>query len=263
MRYYQRMTGVSGATGATLDLLPEDVALGDIPDWAILIDPSYTAGVSTDRVYNRVTNTPLVNVDAETDNARPLPMGAFANGQRAFAPATGSLLSIKSPVAINPRQHTFFSVMNHGESGNNLRHIAAPLSAHAAASPGLSPRYGVRRDVSSLRIWPRGTSDDNGPYRLNAAVAPALAGRTALLAWTFSTEKGFTARVNGVQVGANPDDRAPLTSGFGAGQWRMFSFMTGLVGMSGLINRDLSAVANARYLFSLEAFLMQKYGIST
>lgn len=42
----------------------------------------------------------------------------------------------------------------------------------------------------------------------------------------------------------------------------MFSFRTRLVGMNGLINRNLSAVANARYLFSLEAFLMQKQGIA-
>ena len=109
-------------------------------------------------------------------------LGAFANGERVFAPATGSLLSIKSPVLINLRQHTFFLVMNHGKSGDNLRHIAAPLSAHAAASPGFSPRYGLRRDVSSLHIWLRGTSDDNRPYHLNAAVAPTLAGRTALRA---------------------------------------------------------------------------------
>lgn len=64
--------------------------------------------------------------------------------------------------------------------------------------------------------------------------------------------------MNGVQVGVP----RPPTSGFGAGQWRMFSFRTRLVGMNGLINRNLSAVANARYLFSLEAFLMQKQGIA-
>lgn len=79
--------------------------------------------------------------------------------------------------------------------------------------------------------------------------------------WSFSIERGLTIRRNGLEVGRNDTDRRRLTAGYAANQWRMFSFMRGLFGMSGLINRDLAALENWSHLTSLETFLMQKYAV--
>lgn len=261
-RFYQKITGLENVSGPAVGLLPEDEALGYIPDWALLLDPAYLVGTGTSGgLYNRVDNARLTNRAGETGAAAAVPVGVMpGSGLPAFAPSASAVMSITSPVAINRDRWTFFTVGQY-EASSNSQQLAVALEANVADAAGINPRVGVTMVANEAAVWTYGAYGDQSDRRRIGSGALPLTGRVNLLLWTFSIDRGLTIRANGTEVKRAANDKRPLTAGYLASQWRLMSLMRGKFGMTGLINRDLTSLENAAHLVALEQFLMQRYGV--
>lgn len=262
-RFYQKITGLANVSGPSVGLLPEDEALGYIPDWALFLDPDYLVGTGAGGgLYNRVDNARLTNRASETGAAAAVPVGVLpGSGLPAFAPSSSAVMSITSPVPINRDRWTFFTVGQYETSGNS-QHLAVSMEANVAADPGINPRVGATPSANELVVWTYGAYGDQSERRRIGSGALLLTSRVSLLLWSFSIERGLTLRANGAEVKRAANDRRPLTAGYLANQWRLFAFMRGKFGMTGLINRDLTSPENAAHLASLEGFMMQRYSLT-
>lgn len=261
MRNALILPGVQNPSGLPFEFSPEDLYLGRIPDLAVLIDPAVRVRSNASRVYNRRSNTVLQNRAGDTVEPRDIPFGAFPNGQPAFAPTSTTTMSLTMPVAINRNAFTLFGVMRQPSVGSPQRSLAASLPGFTALTPSYNLRVGYENSPGRMVFWRRGAAGSDSS-RLGYAPDPTINERVVLSVFSFSTARGITIRLNGSQVAFEGSDREPLAAGYGANEWRMFDRMNGLIGISGLVNRDLTRVENAAWLAGLEAGLMQKYGIA-
>lgn len=260
MRNALILPGVQNPSGLPFEFSPEDLYLGRIPDLAVLIDPAVRVRSNASRVYNRRTNTVLQNRAGDTTEARDIPVGAFPNGEIGFLPTSTTALSVTMPVAINRNAFTFFGVMRQPAVGSPQRSLAASLPSFTAQSPAYNLRVGFENSPQRMVFWRRGASGSDSS-RLSHTPSVSINERVVLSVFSFSTARGITIRLNGAQVAYEPNDREPLAAGYGANEWRMFDRMNGLIGVSGLVNRDLTRVENAGWLAGMETFLMEKYSI--
>lgn len=126
-----------------------------------------------------------------------------------------------------------------------------------AASGGLSLRAGLNVGASRATIY-AGTAT----VRLGYTLAQSFLNRTTFLMFTFSTRDGLRIFENGNEVAAAPDDKRPLTHGFGANEWLMWRENFGLLGMSGMLSIDLGWAEHRAYRRQMSEFMAAKYGIS-
>ncbi|WP_423277693.1 hypothetical protein [Enterovirga sp. CN4-39] len=220
--------------------------MAGIPGWSIFLDPAYLSGGAL--INRALPNNVTQNLDAAQTPA------TFSNDAPALSMT--SARRVQPNTAVDPNVWTFFWVIN-GSTPTSLMDLAGSVTP--ATSPNLSLKIGISSDGARTGIYPN-----------TATVTPRLAytpgsnlfGRTALLMYTFSTRDGLRIYENGNLVATDASDKTPLTSGYTAGQWRLFTNARGLIGMTGHLNIDLSWPEYAAQRVAMETFLKAKYGIT-
>ena len=235
----------------------DERALASIPDLFFWLQPGAQfendAGQFRERVNGRLL-TPVT-----TDY--PWTHGSFSNG----APSLDAPLDRRSNYSVADGEEfaadrwTVAAVVNLSSAGT--------VSDELIAYPG-TPSTGVINvrlgfDTSRNMVLREGQSSS---LRLSLAGTDWI-DQACLVMATFSVENGIAFYVNGVRSAEAVADKRPLTDG---------AFRLGVQGTTGastnafsgklghvlLLNRDLSAPANAGYRQSLESILMSHYGIS-
>ena len=257
MKRYQKLADIKvESTGQTLELMPEDTAMGHIPGWRALLDPDYRQG---NNVFNRARHPELA---AYTASSSGINLNTFPNGETAFNPIDGKFCSFDPNVAINNDAWSIFavaSITDHpsGGTSNNIVSVKSTLSD----PEDVSPRFGFREGGGSLAVWQNGRSSDTSAQvrRITYSAPVNYVGRVAFVMATFSTRDGLKLFSDGELVASAPDDKRPFTTGFAAGQWEFMSFTRGLWGMVGLLDVDLGWPEHAGYRRSVDRFLVSKY----
>lgn len=251
---YKKLPGKLAPQGAPgIVTTPEGLAMGHIPGWAMLIDPGYLHGPRD--LINRALPRNLA-----TNPANDIPIDAFANGQPAVRPVTGQAMRVNTDVSINPDMWSIFTVARYVENNTGAKGLL--INSSSEQSGVIAPQIGFSQGGSNAIIWENSMSTAGQPQRLNVEVGLAARTQPALIMFTFSVREGLRTFVDGVQVGAAPDDKRPLKLGYQAGEWEMFRFLRSLWGMTGLLNIGLGWPEHAGYRHAIERFLMTKYGLA-
>lgn len=257
MYQYLKIPGlVVGDAAPAADLLPEDIAMGHIPDWLCLFDPEYA---SDGGAYDRARPPVLAEVDSSPNHG--IPRSVFPNGQPAFNPTSSAFTSWNADVAFPRDAWTVFAVVRTASgSTGSAQFFVGPKQASPESSP--IPAVGLSQDNAHFRVWAHGSAVPAGAARIGYTPSVGFLNRTALLMATFSIRDGLRLFENGVQVAANAADKAPIAATYAPGEWNFLRFTRGLYGMTGVLSRDLGQAENAPYRKAIETFLLTKYGIA-
>lgn len=234
---------IPGATNMpSIQRSESGLAFGGIEDWSILHDP---ASVSEGRINNLARRGQrAANVGAAPD------LGTIA-GQPALA-FGGSARPYFGVVDINPTAWTVWAVV--GQTQALAGQIVAPNNAAAVGQHFL--RITFNAGLTEVRVTTEG-----GAVRL--AYAKAFLNTVSFLMFTFSVRDGLRIFDGGQLVAAAPNNVAPLTGQFGAGQWRWWeAYRNGQAGVHGLLSVDLGQPERAAQRRAIERFIMPKYGIA-
>lgn len=247
MKSIIEMPGVSLPTPSNLPPVsrsPEGIAMAHIPGWSLFADPKY---VKNGRVRNRAAPRSLTSTSGTL---------AFTtlNGEQ-MIDTTAAEARLTGLPAIDPTSWTVFSVFRPIELTGPSYDVARSITD--APVGGLSMRVGLNAGAARITIY-------EGTSAIRLAYTPPINfnNRLALLMYTFSVRDGLKIFENGELVATAPDDKRPLTQGYGAGQWQMYRLNRGLIGMGGHLHTDLGAPENDGYRRQIEQFLMEKYGIA-
>lgn len=258
MRRYQKAQGVSIPGGRKVILTPEGVAMGYIPDaWNTLMGPEF---MRDNKIINRALPGENKRGVAQ-DNYDPgaYSFSSFPNGVLAFDYVRDpeDILRSLTSADINPDRWTVFVVQRPDAAPGRTRELLRTIDG----TPGgeFSPRVGINSANERASIY---NSSSDSTLRLGYTPPVSYDNRTVLLMFTFSIERGLAIFENGELGASAPNDTQPFTFGYGAGEVGWNRQMAGLVGMTGLLDIDLSAPENTGYRKSIENFLMDKYGIS-
>lgn len=229
-------------------LTPEGKAMGGVPGWNTMIDPAYLVSGSP---LNRASGQ-LALVDGEAT------VGSFSNGEPAFT-YSGASYEIKPQNAISGSEWTLFSVLDLSLTSGSFNLIIPTITVDGVSQIGL--RAAVIGSTGNLFVYPG--SGNNDP-RLSTE-GGLFNNRLTLVMITFSITAGLAIWSDGNLIATAPTDKRPLTAGISSDQWSLFrrnQVDSGRVGMTGILNTDMSLPENAGYRRAIERFLMTKYGIS-
>lgn len=232
---------------------PEGVAMGNIPGWAMLADPDYVSDAEQ-WVRNRARPNSKGPVNAGT-----LRLGEFDNGATALNPIIGDNFTYQSTVEINPNEWSAFVVVQPTASSG------APMAPMRATqtTDELCLRLGIpASNLDEFIVYESTDPDLSNPRR--ASYTANFSDRTtpALMMACFSVGRGITLYDNGLQVVRVEDDKRPLQAGLsGENNITCLDYYRGKMGLSGMLNIDLSKADNYGYRRSIERFVMNKYGI--
>lgn len=252
--FYHKIPGlkIDNANGLpTVQQTAEGAAMRGVPDWAAYVDPAYRSG-------NLVRNRARADGAAMQLASPVTPVMTTLAGRPAFN-LDAQHLRIIANGALKPNAWTIFAVMNFGTTAGDPQIIA--MSRTVVSSPDMSLRVGVSNSGHAVYVWSRGAFGSGQPIRQQRELAQSLAGRTALVMFTGGAS-GIHAYVNGQEVITAPEDTAPLSAGYAAGDWEFFRGCRGIVGEAGGLGIDLGARENTHFRKAIEQFLIARYSIT-
>lgn len=249
MRKVLKLDGVSlpgATTKPVVELTEMDRAMAHIPGWEAFFDPEF---IVDGNARNMALPDNITQNNGTANTATTMP----GSGAPAFD--LDGARQIRPSIPFPTSAWTVFVVMRLTQSGL-AQHIVG--AASPPDSPDISPEMGVDGAANNARIWERGIQGQ----RLSWTPSEGYAGRTALVMFTGSTRDGLRLFEDGDLVADEPEETAPIDSGFLPGEWRFFNGCRGLIGNLGLLSVDLGWPEHAGYRRSIERFLMDKYEIS-
>ncbi|MEG1203439.1 MAG: hypothetical protein RSD82_14850 [Comamonas sp.] len=254
---YEKLQGVKlpAVGGPSIVVTPEGKAMGHIPGWKALIDPSYLVDTGT---RNRaLPSNILKGLDALT-------YGAFG-GNTAFTLPPRSRSN--GPIArfdMNPSAWTWFCVVkNEMVTPGGASYLLSPISSIVG---GILP-YIVLRTAGQVSVASE-LPQVSTVYRVSADTAALSGSPASLIMVTFSTSEGIKMFKNGALVAENKADKNALTDGYQSGNLQVMpagaTRASGslLLGLQGLLDIDLGAAENAGYRRIIERFILAKYSIT-
>lgn len=254
---YEKLQGVKlpAAGGPSIVVTPEGKAMGHIPGWKALIDPSYPVDTGT---RNRaLPSNILKGLDALTYGA--------LGGNTAFT--LPSRLRSNGPIArfdMNPTEWTWFCVLkNEMVSPAGPSYLLSPISSIVG---GILPCI-VLRTSGQLSVASE-LPQVSTVYRVSADTAVPSGSPASLMMVTFSTTEGIKMFKNGSLVAENKSDKNALTDGYQSGNLQIMTAGSTsgagnlLLGLQGILDIDLGAAENSGYRRIVERFVMSKYGIA-
>lgn len=256
---FQTTQGVNfpGATGLpTITRTPEGRAMGAVPGWAMLLDPSY--GTEQAGLRNRAKRAAMAGHSALGPSAISLALAsANMGGQDAvYIPDDGGA-RLQPNVAFNPDAWTFFAVMKPRARPSSFLGMAWSVDG----ATGRAPKIGLTADATRFQVW-ENTDPANSATRISYNAGSPLTGIPRLFMATFSTREGMRLYLDGTEVARAPGANLPFSRGAGAGQWEVFYAGRGWFGMTGLLDIDLGWAEHAGHRRAIAGFLRQKYGLS-
>ncbi|MGO3056994.1 MAG: hypothetical protein ACTID3_08690 [Halomonas sp.] len=251
--------GVSANSAAlpVIQRTPEGEAMGAIPQWNTLIDPLYI-GIPSDITPERTALDRAAGVMMEATRSQS-PHIPYVSDMLMQC-IDGTYLQMRGEVDINPNEWTVFATIRPVVENRPRNFIV--LSDPANSTDGISLSISYSAQTGDIVVYEYDTNESGQPQRLLVNAGLTDTQKTSLVMVTFSTTHGLKVFVDGVLLGAAPDDKRPLTRGYSAGQYNYFRLFRGAFGMSGSLNLDLGAPVNTSYRRAIERFLMTKYGIS-
>lgn len=263
IRYEQTDLSIPNSELGTLQVTPEGRALGAIPGWALLVDPSYKAPTGYGYRNRALPKNFLLGPQAYEDRQ-------FDNGAPAFSSnGFNSAGMASSDFALNPDEFSIFLVLKRrATSASVASYLVRPVTNPVEGETGLFIFAATNNAIALHDTTPA------APYNYRIPLAGAMgplagASDSVLCMFTFSTELGTAGYVNGIKVAGDPNDKRPLSPGmFEAGRLRFYQqtstdVPTGPVtyGMHGALNVDLSKPEHEGDRFRIEEFLKAKYAI--
>ncbi len=263
IRYEQTGLSVPNSELGTLQVTPEGYALGAIPGWAMLVDPSYKAPTGNGYRNRALPRNFLLAPQAYEDRQ-------FDNGAPAFSSnGFNSASMASSDFALNPDEFSIFLVLKRrATNAGVVSYLVRPVTNPVEGETGLLIFATSSNAIALHDKIPAAPFNYRIP--LNGAMGPlAGASDSVLCMFTFSTELGTAGYINGRKVFSNPDDKTPLSpSMFEAGRLRFYhqtstDVPTGPVtyGMHGALSVDLSRKQHEADRYRIEEFLKTKYAI--
>jgi hypothetical protein len=242
-------------TGSTIAPRPADTialsqAVSGIPSHVGLYDPSRLRGYG---LRNRMALasgivTPGVNMPT---------IGTIGGRAAVVTPEGTTVQRLLGDVAVNPNAWTVYAVIQIAGNASGVRDIVRPETVDTVNLPLLRLGISTGNVLQVMRNTGAGV-------RLAAPSALPL-GQPVMVVATFSTDRGLSLRVNGVEVVRNEGDVTPLHSQFAAGQYHWTRQLLGstemLFGIFGVVNADLSDGDNVGALIRLERGLMEWHGM--
>lgn len=252
---YQKIQGVSLSDDTGLAKIPvsdEGRAMGSVPGWQVLFDPSYA---ENGRIRNRAQPS-----DNHPADSGPITIGDMS-GQAIFDQELDGVIARHSLGAVNPNAWSVFWCGKF-DAVSNVPRIVAPQVDDFNEETDFVLNVGFTDNGSEIFVN-QNSQFNNNPVRLGYAPPSIFSDRTefSLLMATFSTTGGLKIYDGGELVASDPTDTTPLNGALDPGAFRWWRFMRGQWGMSGLLNIDLGATENTGHRRAIEKFLMAKYGI--
>lgn len=228
-------------------------AIGNIPDWNVLIDPGFIDPV-TPSILNRARGNNFELVRRDSTTPPTIDSDEYGN---LILNASENWIQGVSEAFINPDRWTFFFVAKGTDSGS-IRNfvISDPESENI---PGLRIAYSAGGDII---VYDQAIDTSGIPIRLLAPYDFTTREDFSLIVVSFSVEHGLKIMINGSIAAENPDDKQPLHPSVNDGDAYYFRLFYGQMGVCGQLNIDLGAPENSGYRRMLERYLMNKYGIS-
>lgn len=260
MRNHQIIKGVrvKNATGlSSIDIKPEDTAIGNVPGWNTLLDPDYVFP-DGQRVLNRVNQGQYAtSLSGSGSGIDGINTGTMASGETGFESGSGTsdLLGINMPTAWNPTAWTFFAVCEF-ENSQNVQYLVR--SDEEVDAGEFQPVISIDEGGEAIRVW---DSYRRG-FRLSADNPGIVQYVPFLVMVTFSVDLGLKIWKDGEIIASDATATEPLTTDYQAGEWAVLRNCRKRFGYVGLLDVDLSVEKMLGDRRALERFLMQKYGIS-
>lgn len=252
---YQKIQGVNLSDETGLSKIPvsdEGRAMGSVPGWQVLFDPSYAGD---GRIRNRAQPS-----DNETHDSGPMTIGE-RDGQDVFDQESDGVIARHTKGAVNPSAWSVFWC-GKMDAVSNVPRIVAPQNDDFNEESDFVLNVGFTNTGGRLFIGQQSRFNNN-PERLSYSPSGAFASREefSLLMATFSTTEGLKIYDGGELVASDSSDTTALNGALEPGAFRWWRFMRGQWGMTGLLNIDLGAPENTGHRRAIERFLMDKYGI--
>lgn len=257
MRNHQIIKGVhvKNSTGLpSINIKPEDTAIGNVPGWNTLLDPDYVFP-DKQRVLNRV-NQGQYATSRSGGGIDGINTGTMASGETGFESGSESsdLLGIDMPTAWNPTAWTFFAVCEF-ENSQGVQFLVRDSVGVDAGE--FAPNISFNAVGDSIRVW---NNRDEG-FRLSATNPGIVQFVPFLVMVTFSVDLGLKIWKDGEIIASDPTATEPLTAGYQAGEWSVLRNCRKRFGYVGLLDVDLSAEKMSGDRRALERFVMNKYDI--
>lgn len=260
MRNHQIIKGVrvKNSTGLpSIDIKPEDTAIGNVPGWNTLLDPDYVFP-DKQRVLNRV-NQGQYATSRSGGGIDGINTGTMTSGETGFESGSESsdLLGIDMPTAWNPTAWTFFAVCEF-KASEQIQYLVR--STEEADAGEFSPAISFNVVGDAIRVWDR-YAREFGEFRLSATNPEIVQYVPFLVMVTFSVDLGLKIWKDGEILASDPTATEPLTTGYQAGEWSVLRNCRKRFGYVGLLDVDLSAEKLSGDRRALERFVMDKYDI--
>lgn len=257
MRNHQIIKGVhvKNSTGlSSININPEDTAIGNVPGWNTLLDPDYVFP-DKQRVLNRV-NQGQYATSRSSGGVSSINTAPMTSGETGFESGSESsdLLGIDGPTAWNPTAWTFFAVCEF-ENSQVAQYLVR--STERADEGEFQPTITLNALGEAINVWDR----RNRVTRLSATDPGIVEYVPFLVMVTFSVDLGLKIWKDGEILASDPNATEPLTAGYQAGEWAIFRNCRKRFGYVGLLDVDLSAEKMSGDRRALERFLMDKYDI--
>ncbi len=263
IRYEQTGLSVPNSELGTLQVTTEGRALGAIPSWKLLVDPSYKSPTGHGYRNRALPKNFLLGPQAYEDRQ-------FNNGAPAFSSnGFNSASMASSDFDLNPNEFSIFLVLKRrATSAGVVSYLVRPVTNPVEGETGLFIFATSNNAIALHDKIPAAPFAYRIP--LNGAMGPlAGASDSVLCMFTFSVELGTTGYINGLKVFSNPADKTSLSPNmFEAGRLRFYhqtstDVPTGPVtyGMHGALNIDLSKREHEGDRYRIEEFMRAKYGI--
>lgn len=257
MRNHQIIKGVhvKNSTGLpSININPEDTAIGNVPGWNTLLDPDYVFP-DGQRVLNRV-NKGEYATSRSSGSIDGINTGTMTSGETGFESGSESsdLLGIDMPTAWNPTAWTFFAVCEF----ENSQIVQFLVRDNAGVDVGeFAPVISFNAVGDAIRVWDR----RDGGFRLSADNPGIVQYVPFLVMVTFSVDLGLKIWKDGEILASDATATEPLTAGHQAGEWAVLRNCRKRFGYVGLLDVDLSAEEMSGDRRALERFLTTKYDI--
>lgn len=253
---YQRInTELNDQSLATYVPTPEGLAMGNAPNWALLLDSDY---ITTTEMRNRVVKNSLVPLHYSTATVTTKTVGS----NTLFTAASQLVLRASPSVALSQTEWSVVFVAQPKARTGGVKHgIVTGISSSTAL--GKTINVGFSAGTGAIIVSKYGSVNDTDRLLSYSKTTGAYSDALNVFVVTFSTTNGLAIRVNGVLKASNTDaaSKAACTAQMGEGEWAAFNSAEGDYGMLGILNSDLSDAKNKPYLDSIEQFLLNKYSV--
>lgn len=254
MLKYTRMASVTG--DASMDIFTPSamgVAMGNVPGWAVLMDPAYTKG---NTILNRCSGTDMLN----TGTSPTTPEIVDSGGNKFMHFPDGRQPNIRSIEPLDPRKLTVFGVVKLAVKSTANRQTL--ITSMTATEPIPQLNVSFYGDGTRLLVSTRGNTNANSEAlvpRVQYIPNVSYLGRLAYVMMTFSDINGLVLYENGVEVARNSDDRRPFVDSTDPDKYSFLRGVCGDVGLVGVINNDLSLPAFTQHKAAVDNFILNKY----